>query len=402
MKRLIIVPDGMADHPLAALGNKTPLAYARTPVMDRLAAEGSCGRFITVPEGMEPGSEVANMAIMGYEPDLYFCNRGPLEAASMGVELKPGEIALRCNLIHTVNGRILSHSGGDLEPEEAEEVILALNSMTEKGDVRFYQGVSYRHILVLRHHSAGIQCFPPHNHLGSLTGELKILPQGEDPEEKETADLLNSLAAKSAGVLQGIPWIREKARNGERFPGMIWPWAPGEAPAFPTLMERTGLTGGVISAVDLIKGLGIYAGLEVIPVDGATGNSFTNYEGKAMAALEALRGLDFVYLHIEAPDEAGHDGDMELKIKTIEDIDRRLLKPLIAEVEKTGMDIRIALLPDHPTPVEVRTHIREPVPVLIWGNGAGRDDVVEFSEEAVFKGRLGTFTPTSFFRDFFF
>lgn len=399
MKHLIILCDGMADYPVKALGGKTPLMAAVTPVMDRLAREGSTGLFNTVPADLPPGSEVANLSVMGYDPRENFCQRGVLEAASLGVELSDSQLALRCNLIWAEDNKIASHSGGDLSHETGAEIIKLLNDKLGGSGIRFYQGVHYRHLLVVDGGHPRIKCWPPHDHIGGSLAELKITALEERAEG--TAALLNRLVADSAGVLAALPVNRAPAAPGKKRPTLIWPWAAGGRPRMKTIKELTGLDGAVITAVDLIKGLGIYAGMKIIEVAGATGNSLTNYEGKAAAALEALNTFDYVYLHVEAADEAGHDGDLALKIKVIEDLDARLVSPIMKTIDATKQDIRIALLPDHPTPVESRAHARDPVPVVLWGRGVPADQVREYNEEAVKKGGLGLMDQKAFFDNFF-
>jgi len=399
MKRLIILCDGMADYPVRALGGKTPLMAARTPNMDRLAREGASGLFNTIPADLPAGSEVANLSVMGYDPRTSFCQRGVLEAASLGVALSDSQLALRCNLIWVKDDKIASHSGGDLSREACAEIIRLLNDKLGGGPARFYAGVHYRHLLVVDGGDPHIKCWPPHDFIGRNIAELKITALERSGEK--TAELLNRLVADSAAVLAALPLNRGKAAPGEKRPTLIWPWAAGGKPRMKSIKELTGLDGAVITAVDLVKGLGIYAGMKIIAVKGATGNSHTNYEGKAAAALEALQKYDYVYLHVEAADEAGHDGDLALKIKVIEDLDSRLVAPILAGIEGSKTEIRIALLPDHPTPVESRMHVKDPVPVVLWGSGVAADAVLEYNEEAAKKGALGLMEQKDFFRNFF-
>lgn len=399
MKRLVILCDGMADYPVKALGGRTPLMAAATPVMDRLAREGACGLLNTVPAGLPAGSEVANLSVMGYDPRENFCQRGVLEAASLGVELSGAQLALRCNLIWAKDGRIASHSGGDLSRETGAGIIKLLNERLGGGGVRFHQGMHYRHLLVLDGGDPHIECRPPHDHIGEEIAGLRVTAL--EPRAEKTAEVLNGLVAASAAVLAELPLNREPVPPGEKRPTLIWPWAAGVKPKMRPIRELTGLEGAVITAVDLIKGLGIYAGMKVIEVPGATGNSRTNYEGKAAAALAALEKYDYVYLHAEAADEAGHDGDLRLKIKVIQDLDSRLVAPIMKGIDGTKMDIRVALLPDHPTPVESRIHASDPVPVVLWGSGVRADPVREYNEESVKSGRLGLMQQKDFFRYFF-
>ncbi|MBL6988641.1 MAG: cofactor-independent phosphoglycerate mutase [Bacteriovoracaceae bacterium] len=397
MKRLIIVIDGVADYPIKSLGGKTPLMQAHTPHMDQLAKEGVTGKFITVPEGLLPGSEVANLSIMGYCPVENFCQRGVLEAASLGVELSDHQVAMRCNLVYIKDQKMCNHSGGDLEHEDAKQFICALNQKLGNDRFHFYQGVHYRHLLVVDRGDSHITCWPPHDHLGKTLEQLQITANTK--EAQETADALNKLILDSQAVLQNVPY-NQNISSELKHPNYIWPWAAGEKPKMQPIAELTGLRGAVITAVDLIKGLGIYAGMKVIPVEGATGNYQTNYENKATAAIKALNDYDYVFLHVEAADEASHDGDLDLKIKVINDLDSRLLANIMKEVKSQNLDVSIALLPDHPTPVELRCHVSDPVPLVIWG-GARSDQVVEYSEESTKQGALGTIDQKTFFNYFF-
>ena len=398
MKRLIIVCDGMSDYPIKKLGNKTPLMVARKPFMDKLALEGATGTFKTVPDDMPPGSEVANLSIIGYDPRESYCQRGVLEAASLGVDLSPTDLAMRCNLIYVKNDKIESHSGGDLEYEVAGEIIKLLNKELGGKDIKFYQGFHYRHLMVLGGGSDKIKCYPPHDHVGEKYKDLMVESVGE--EGKGTAETLNKLIMRSKDILEKLPSNIEKAKKDQKRPNLIWPWAQGHKPKMKTIKELTGLKGATITAVDLVKGLSIYAGMDVINVEGATGNYKTNYEGKAEATLKALEKYDYVYLHVEAADEAGHDGDIDLKIKVIEDLNNRLLAPILKGIEEKKLDVRIALLPDHSTPVELRIHVKDAVPVILWGSGIKPDKVTVFDETSVKQGSLGEMKQKDFFRSF--
>ncbi len=404
MKRLTIVIDGVADYSIKSLGNKTPLMVANTPHMDKLAKEGRTGTFITVPQDLPPGSEVANLSIMGYDPKENFCQRGVLEAASLGINLSDQQLALRCNLVYIKDGKMCSHSGGDLEVNEAKQFIETLNEKLGNDNIRFYQGIHYRHLLVLNQGNPNVTCWPPHDHIGETLDELMIKP--DNMEAKDTADLLNKLIMDSKEVLTNVPYNQGKSED-TKHPNYIWPWAVGDKPKMKPIEELTGLKGATITAVDLIKGLSIYAGMDIIPVKGATGNYKTNYEGKAQAAVNALENYDYIYLHVEAADEAGHDGELDLKIKVINDLDSRLLAPIIKEIEKRNLDVQIALLPDHPTPVELRCHVKNPVPLTIWRSKSNtenqnlgqqnNDQVTEFNEESVKNGSLGVLNQKAFF-----
>ncbi len=390
MKHIIILGDGMADHAVERLGGKTLLQYANTPYMDMLARMGRTGRLITIPDGFQPGSEVANAAILGYDLNEVYEGRGPLEAASIGYEMQPGDFALRCNIINVQNGLIITHNGGNLSTEDAGPLIEYLNeklsndpeivSRFGKNRVRFIKGIQYRHLLVVSNGNKNVDCAPPHDHPNEEWE--KLLPVALTPEAQETADLLTMLIVKSQALLAEHPFNKARAERGERQANCVWPWGGGYRPKMQTLMQQFPQvkSGAVISAVDLIRGIGHYAGLRNIIVEGATGLADTNYEGKAAAAIEALRNDDFVYVHVEASDEAGHDGNLELKIRTIENLDSRIVKPVYEAVSQWDEPVCIAVLPDHPTPVEVRTHVSEPVPFLIYYKGIEPDNVTSYDE----------------------
>ncbi len=383
MKRIIILGDGMADHAIERLGGKTPLQYADKPMMDMLAREGRCGRLVTVPEGFPPGSEVANTAILGYDLNKVYEGRGPLEAASIGYEMEPDDLALRCNLITIEDGKIITHNGGNLQTEDARVLIDYLNENLGNDRVKFVCGIQYRHLLIIKCGSKDINCAPPHDHPGEEWN--KLLVTGEE----KTAKLINDLIVRSQELLSKHPYNIEKAKRGERQANSIWPWSGGYRPKMETIsaLFPQVKSGTVISAVDLIKGIGHYAGLKIVDVPGATGLADTNYEGKAQAAIEALKTDDFVFVHVEATDEAGHDGDLDLKLKAINYLDQRLIRPIYEAVK--DQDVCIAVLPDHPTPVEMRIHVNEPVPFLIWHKGIEADDVTTYDEVACVRGGYG-------------
>ena len=383
MKRIIILGDGMADHAIERLGGKTPLQYADKPMMDMLAREGRCGRLVTVPEGFPPGSEVANTAILGYDLNKVYEGRGPLEAASIGYEMEPDDLALRCNLITIEDGKIITHNGGNLQTEDARVLIDYLNENLGNDRVKFVCGIQYRHLLIIKGGSKDINCAPPHDHPGEEWN--KLLVTGEE----KTAKLINDLIIRSQELLSKHPYNIEKAKRGERQANSIWPWSGGYRPKMETIsaLFPQVKSGTVISAVDLIKGIGHYAGLKIVDVPGATGLADTNYEGKAQAAIEALKTDDFVFVHVEATDEAGHDGDLDLKLKAINYLDQRLIRPIYEAVK--DQDVCIAVLPDHPTPVEMRIHVNEPVPFLIWHKGIEADDVTTYDEVACVRGGYG-------------
>ena len=388
----------MADEPIEALGGKTPMQYADTPYMDKLAEMGVTGRMKTVADGFHPGSEVANMAVLGYDLPTVYEGRGVLEAASIGYDLKPSEMAMRCNLI-CVEGDILkNHSSGHITTEEADELIRFLNEKLGSDRIHFYTGVSYRHLLVVKGGNKRLDCTPPHD--VPLHPFLPLMIKPEIPEAHETADLLNNLILQSQEILKDHPVNLQRIAAGKDPANSIWPWSPGYRPAMQTMQEMYGFKqGSVISAVDLIRGIGVYAGLEVIDVEGATGLYDTNYEGKAHAALEALKTNDFVYLHVEASDEAGHEGDVDLKIRTIENLDKRAIGILFEELQKWDEPVAIAVLPDHPTPCAIRTHTNTPVPFLIYKPGQEPDSVTRFDEFSVLEGKHGILEKDEFIKE---
>lgn len=399
MKHIIILGDGMADEPIPELGDKTPMEVANTPTMDWLASHGRVGRLKTVPVGYHPGSEVANMSVLGYDLDKTFEGRGSLEAASIGVPLLEGEMAMRCNLICIENGIIKNHSAGHISNEEAAELIDFLNEQLADDDIRFYQGVSYRHLLKVKHGDKRIHCTPPHDVPGTPFRDVLIRPEAADAQA--TADLLNGLILRSQELLENHPVNIKRKAEGKDAANSIWPWSPGYRPRMQTLMERFGVERGVvISAVDLIRGIGVYAGLKLILVEGATGLWNTNYEGKVAAAIAALKDNDFVFLHIEASDEAGHEGDYKLKIKTIENLDSRVCKPILEAVQQMDEPVAIAVLPDHPTPCRIRTHTGDPVPFLIYRPDEQADSVERFSEHSAQQGSYGLLEGEQFINEF--
>ena len=398
MKTIIILGDGMADEPIDALGGKTPLQYAQTPYMDQLARLGVTGRLKTVADGFHPGSEVANMAILGYDLPTVYEGRGVLEAASIGYEMQPGEMAMRCNLICVEGETLKNHSSGHITTEEADVLIRFLNEQLGSERVQFHTGVSYRHLLVIKGADKRLDCTPPHD--VPLQPFRPLMVKAEVPEAQGTADLLNELILKSQQLLASHPINKKRIAEGKDPANSIWPWSPGYRPAMQTMQEMYGFKqGSVISAVDLIRGIGVYAGLKVIEVEGATGLYDTNYEGKAQAALEALKTDDFVYLHVEASDEAGHEGDVELKIQTIENLDKRILRILFEELQTWDEPVAIAVLPDHPTPCAIRTHTNTPVPFLIYKPGQTPDAVTCFDESAVLNGKYGILSNNEFIKE---
>lgn len=414
MKHIIILGDGMADLPCISLGGLTPLEAAETPALDELARRGRCGLLATVPPGYSPGSEIAHLSLLGYSLPDVFEGRGTLEAASMGVDIEPGEIAMRCNLICiNPDGTIKNHSAGHISTEEATELMDFLNhnlgrcadySMLPVSDapneegVSFHPGVSYRHVIKIKGGDKRIVCTPPHDVPGTPASEVMVKPLC--PEAGPTADLINRLIMESQTLLSLHPVnIRRKAL-GLDMANSIWPWSPGYKPAMRPMSELFGIKKGVvISAVDLIMGIGVYAGLTPVWVDGATGLYDTNYEGKVAAALKALdEGADFVFLHIEASDEAGHEGDAKLKKQTIEDLDHRVVGPILKALDERDEDVAIALLPDHPTPCALRTHTADPVPFVIVKPGEKPDSVSQFSEKSAINGSYGILKDDEFIK----
>ena len=413
MKHIIILGDGMADHAVERLGGKTLLQYADKPVMDRLAQEGRCGRLVTVPDGFPPGSEVANTAILGYDLNQVYEGRGPLEAASIGYEMADDDMAIRCNIITLADGKIITHNGGNLETADADVLIRYLNEHLGSDRVKFITGIQYRHLLVIKGGSKHIVCAPPHDHPNEPWRPLLVKPEntaccGSSAAEKgrlspqETANLLNDLILRSQELLANHPFNIERAKRGERQANSIWPWSGGYRPSMQTISAQYPevKSGAVISAVDLIRGIGHYAGLRIIEVEGATGLANTNYEGKAQAAIDALQRDDFVFVHVEATDEAGHDGDLELKLRAINYLDQRLIKPIIEAIEQMDEDVCVAVLPDHPTPVELRIHVNESVPFIIWHKGIVADDVQQYDEISCVSGGYGLLRLRQFMNEF--
>lgn len=399
MKHIIILGDGMADHAVDRLGGKTLLEYANTPNMDYLARIGRTGRLLTVPEGFLPGSEVANATILGYDMNRVYEGRGPLEAASIGYDMQPDDLALRCNIICLADQKIKNHHGGHLTTDESQELIDLLNEKLGSDRVKFIKGIQYRHLLIIKGGNKHITCAPPHDHPNEEWRGLLVKPEkGYEHEALQTATLLNGLIIKSQEVLYNAPLNVRRRNEGKDQANSVWPWGGGYRPQMKTLSEMYPQIkhGDVISAVDLIRGIGHYAGLRNIIVPGATGLANTYYEGKTQAALDALRKDDFVFLHVEASDEAGHDGDLELKLRTIENLDKRMVGPIFEEVSKWDEPVCIAVMPDHPTPVEIRTHVKEPVPFLVWYPGIEPDSVETYNEVSCVSGSYGILHLTEF------
>lgn len=400
MKHIIILGDGMADWPVKSLGDKTLLQYAKTPYMDMLARMGRNGRLQTVADGFHPGSEVANLSVLGYNLPKVYEGRGALEAASIGIDLKPGEMAMRCNLI-CIDGEVIkNHSSGHISTEEADVLIQYLQEELGSDKVCFHTGVSYRHLLVIKGGNKQLDCTPPHD--VPLQPFRPLLVKPLQAEAEDTASLINELILKSQELLKNHPINLKRIADGKDPANSIWPWSPGYRPQMETLSDTfPGIkSGAVISAVDLIRGIGYYAGLRRLEVEGATGLYDTNYENKVAAALDALKKDDFVYLHIEASDEAGHEGDVDLKIKTIENLDSRAVGPIYEAVKDWDEPVAIAVLPDHPTPCELRTHTKDPIPFLIWYPGIEADSVQTYDEVAACEGNYGLLKEDEFMKTF--
>ena len=400
MKYIVFLGDGMADWPVRELGDRTILQAAEKPYMDMMARLGRTGMLNTVPEGYTPGSEVANMGVLGYDVRKVYEGRGVLEAANIGVDLHSGEMGMRCNLICIQDGVIKNHSAGHITTEEACGLIEALESELGSDCVHFHCGIQYRHLLTIAGGDKRIICTPPHDVPGQPFEPLLVKPSV--PSAKHTADLLNDLILKSQDILSAHPVNKARVAAGKDPANSIWPWSPGFRPDMPPISEMFPAIrcSSVISAVDLIKGIGHYAGMRVINVEGATGLADTNYENKASAAIEALKTDDFVYVHVEAPDEAGHEGNVSLKLRTVQDLDSRLIGPVYEAVRNWEEPVCFAVLPDHPTPCAHRTHTSEPVPFLIYHRGMEADSVASFDEFSCREGSLGLLQGTDFMKLF--
>lgn len=373
----------MADYPIEKLGGKTILQAARTPAMDYIAAHGNTGLAKTIPDGFPAGSDVANMSILGYDPAVYYSGRAPLEAASMGVALASDDVAFRCNLVTIEQGRIKDYSAGHISSEEAEILIETLDTELGNEELRFYPGISYRHLLVARNNlGVETECTPPHDITGKKIEEY--LPGGKD------GDFFSDMIKKSMIILELHPVNLKRIEEGKNPANSIWVWGQGYAPKFTPFQELYGKAGAVISAVDLLKGIGIYAGLDVIEVPGATGYLDTNYEGKENAAIEALKTRDLVFVHVEAPDEAGHEGSIDKKLRAVEDFDSRIVAPILKHAKASDEPFTILVLPDHPTPISLKTHVPDPIPFAVYRTDKTDSDGAEtFDEESVKKGSFG-------------
>lgn len=390
MKYIVLLGDGMPDEGIESLGGKTPLQFARTPAMDFMAKRGLLGLASTIPTGYLPGSDVANLSVFGYDPRTCYTGRSPLEAASMGVALGPDDVAFRLNLVNlreedgTV--RMADYSSGHITTEESHELIAALAAELGDSEFEFHPGVSYRHLLVWRNGKEKLTLVPPHDISGKSIEDH--LPKGDG------ADILLDLMKRSQPILENHPVYRQRQVAGKTPANSIWLWGHGKAPRMETYRDKFGLSGAVISAVDLVRGIGVYAGLEIIKVPGATGYLDTNYQGKAAAALDALERHDFVYLHVEAPDESSHSGNVEHKIQAIEDFDSKIVAPICEGIKKFG-EYRILCTPDHPTPLRLMTHTSDPVPFIIYrGEDVEKPGIEGYDE--VSAAKTGVFVEDGF------
>lgn len=372
-KYIVCLGDGMADEPIVKLGNKTPLQFANTPHMDWIASQGISGMVHTVPQGFSPGSDVANMGILGYKPQDYYTGRAPIEAAALGIQLNDTEIAFRCNLVSIENGIMKSFTSDHITTEEASEIIQELNAGMAEEDIRFFSGVSYRHIAVMPNTYTHVTSTPPHDITDKLIKDYLPKGQGEN--------VLQRLFEKSEALLKKSSINQKRIEKGLLPATHIWLWSQGSIPVFPSYQEKYALSGGIVTAVDLLKGLGKLANLETPDIPGATGFVDTNYENKMAAAFDILSRHDFVYIHIEAPDESGHLGDVDLKVKAIEDFDQKVVGPVV-DYYKKEEDVRILVLPDHPTPCKYKTHTHAPVPFAMTFSGIPKDKVQTYDEIA--------------------
>jgi 2,3-bisphosphoglycerate-independent phosphoglycerate mutase len=380
MKYIILIGDGMADYLIPELGNKTPLEFADTTNMDTIARMGMSGMANTIPDELPPGSDVANLSVVGYDPNLYYTGRGPLEAGSMGIKLGKDDIAYRCNIVTVKNGMMVDYSSGHISSDESRELMDFLGDKLGSEDIAFHAGVSYRHLLVHTNGSESLKCTPPHDITDKEYEEY--LPSGDSQE------IIRDLIEKSRDILEKHPVNKKRIADNKKPGNMIWPWGQGQTPDMPTFAEKYGLTGSVISAVDLIKGIGFYAGLDIINVPGATGYLDTNYLGKAEYALDSLREKDFVWVHVEAPDEASHAGDIKSKIKAIEDFDSKVVGTVLHEIDKSGEEYVLLVMPDHLTPIAVRTHVHGSVPFAVCGTKIKSDAIERYCESSASSGLL--------------
>ena len=381
MKYLVLIPDGMADEPIAELGNMTPMQKAKKPTMDMLASKSFVGTVSNVPDGMVPESDTANMAILSFDPKIYSKGRSPLEAVSMGIEMQPDETAYRCNVVTLTEEQynyedriILDHSADEITTAEADKLIRTLEEKMGDDIKRFYTGVSYRHCLIWKNGNDKYNFMRPHDILGKRIGEYL-------PKESDGGAEFLKLMRDSYDILKDHPVNLDRKARGLKPANSAWLWSPGKKPALPSFKEKWGLDAAVISAVDLIKGIGLCAEMKSIDVEGATGNVHTNYDGKANATIEAFKnGTDLVYVHVEGPDECGHRAEIDNKVLSIELIDSKILKPVYEYLVSTGEDFKIMILPDHPTPIRIRTHSSSPVPFMIYSSNKAEFGVDHFTE----------------------
>lgn len=378
MKYVVVLGDGMADQPLEELGGKTPLAYAKTPTMDRLSKKSEIGMVHTIPEGMKPGSDTANLSVLGYDPKKYYTGRSPLEALSIGVDMKTTDVALRCNIVTLSTDdlpyeekTIIDHSASEISTEDAEVLLEAVRKELETDTYKFYVGTSYRHLTIWDQGKV-VELTPPHDVLGQKIGQY--LPADE---------VLREMQKKSYDILANHPINVERMKKGLNPANSIWFWGAGTRPCVTSFEEKNHKKGAMISAVDLLKGIAVGADMKVIEVEGATGGLETNYEGKAQAAVNVLlnEGYDLVYIHVEAPDEMGHQGSAERKIKAIENLDSRVIKPVSDALDKAGVDYRMLVMPDHPTPICMRTHTSDPVPYMLYDSSDIKEGILDYTEE---------------------
>jgi 2,3-bisphosphoglycerate-independent phosphoglycerate mutase len=386
-KYVIVVGDGMADYPIPELNNRTPLQAARKPNMDSIAAKGKNGLIRTIPDGLNPGSDVAILSVLGFDPRNSYTGRGGFEAAARGIKLNEDDVAFRCNLITEEDGKLVDYSAGHITTREALLLIEALKKSYKMPDeIEFFSGLDYRNFLILRDQPLSLQteCTPPHDAVGAEIST--IMPKARSREVEKSANLLKEAIYKSKEILEYHPTNISRKKAGKKPGNMIWPWGGGKKPSMPSFKEKHGLKAAVISAVDLVKGIGIYSGMKVIDVPGATGMYDTNYEGKAESALQALEDNNLVFVHVEAPDEASHAKNYLQKVKTIEDLDKRLIGRILENLKDPYV---IAVLPDHPTPIRLGTHTREPVPFAIQSPHLDADDVQKFDEFSARNGAFG-------------
>ena len=387
MKYVVILGDGMGGRPLEALGGKTTLEYAATPTMDSLAGKGELGLVCNVPQGMSPGSDVANLSVMGYDPAAYYTGRSPLEALSLRIDMAPTDIVFRCNIVNVTEDEPYEqkvntdHSSGEISTAEADQLMDAIRAAFNSDTVQFYTGTSYRQIMVWKGGSLQ-ELVPAHDHLGEVIAPY--LPQNE---------MLRSMMERSFDILNNHPVNLARAARGEKKANSLWFWGAGTRPALTSFTEKTGLTGTMISAVDLLKGIAVGAGLDAPVIEGATGSLHTNYEGKVQAALDALlnKGQDFAYIHLEAPDEMGHQGLMQEKVQAIEYLDSRVVKPVVEALEAAGEDFRLYIVPDHATPLAIRTHNTDPVPYILYDSRRQARKIARYTEKEA--AATGIFEP---------